>query len=71
MEPHSLINLLKDAEEHQGRKPTFRNGPRVVDLDVLFDDNRIYNLNQVVDRSLVVPHPRLQARGFVLLPLAE
>jgi 2-amino-4-hydroxy-6-hydroxymethyldihydropteridine diphosphokinase len=71
MEPQSLINLLKDAEDHQGRTPTFRNGPRVVDLDVLFDDNKIYNLNEVEDRSLVVPHPSLQAREFVLLPLAE
>lgn len=71
LEPQSLINLLKDAESHQGRTPTFRNGPRVVDLDILFDENKVYNLNQVLDRELTVPHPSIQTREFVLRPLAE
>ena len=71
LEPQALINLLKDAEDHQGRTPTIRNGPRVVDLDVIFDGNRVYNINDVPGRSLIIPHPRIQEREFVLRPLAE
>ncbi len=49
-----------------GRKETFQNGPRLIDMDILFYDDLILNT-----RLLVIPHPRLQERGFVLLPLMD
>ncbi|KAG8750511.1 trifunctional dihydropteroate synthetase [Serendipita sp. 396] len=71
MDPQNLINTIKDAESRQGRLPGIRNGPRVVDLDVLFDDSNAYNLNSVPGRSLTVPHPKIHEREFVLRPLAD
>lgn len=62
-----------------GRVPTIRNGPRVVDLDIIFYDNIVLDTRPQSGRStldnlkgeLVVPHPRLQEREFVLRPLDE
>jgi 2-amino-4-hydroxy-6-hydroxymethyldihydropteridine diphosphokinase len=64
--PHALLALLKQIEARLGRVPAERWGPRVIDIDLLlYDDVRI------ADRDLVVPHPRLAERAFVLVPLAE
>lgn len=71
MEPQALLDLLKDAEHWQGRRPTVRNGPRVVDLDILFDDNRVYESGKLPGRELKVPHSRIPEREFVLRPLAD
>ena len=49
-----------------GRKESFPNGPRLIDIDVLFYDDLALS-----KPSLVIPHPRLHERGFVLLPLME
>ena len=49
-----------------GRKRTITNGPRVIDLDLLAYDNKILN-----DVGLIIPHPRMYERAFVLKPLAE
>jgi 7,8-dihydro-6-hydroxymethylpterin-pyrophosphokinase len=49
-----------------GRVPNFQNGPRLIDIDILFFDNMI-----IETPPLVVPHPRLHERAFVLVPLAE
>jgi 2-amino-4-hydroxy-6-hydroxymethyldihydropteridine diphosphokinase len=66
LDPEPLLKHLKRLEVALGRKETFQNGPRLIDLDILFYDELILNT-----RSLVIPHPRLQERGFVLLPLMD
>lgn len=53
-------------EQNLGRKPSFRNGPRIIDIDIL-----LYNNTLVKMKDLVIPHPRLAERAFVLIPLAE
>ena len=66
LEPEPLLRHLKRLEAALGRVPNFQNGPRVIDIDILFFDNMIMNTP-----PLVVPHPRLHERAFVLVPLAE
>ncbi len=61
-----LLDILQKTEKKIGRKETFKWGPRVIDIDILFYDNVIINKD-----NLVVPHPHLHNRGFVLLPFAE
>lgn len=66
LEPEALIAHLKRLEMALGRVPSFQNGPRLIDMDILFFDDMI------VDTSpLVIPHPRLQERAFVLVPLND
>jgi 2-amino-4-hydroxy-6-hydroxymethyldihydropteridine diphosphokinase len=66
LEPEALIAHLKRLEMALGRVPSFQNGPRLIDMDILFYDDAI------VDTSpLVIPHPRLQERAFVLVPLND
>ncbi len=65
--PAELLLKLKELEKQLGRVPTFPNGPRVIDLDILFyDDQEIFD----TDVILFVPHPRLHQREFVLKPLS-
>ena len=64
--PQALLSYLKDIETQMGRQETFKNGPRIIDLDILFYGDRIINT-----KELVIPHPRIQERGFVLVPLNE
>ena len=66
LEPEPLLKHLKRLEVALGRKESFPNGPRLIDMDILFFDDRILSTP-----SLVIPHPRLHERGFVLLPLME
>lgn len=61
-----LLALVKSIEEQLGRTPTFRNGPRVIDIDILSYGNEVMD---TVELSL--PHPRVAERAFVLAPLAE
>jgi 2-amino-4-hydroxy-6-hydroxymethyldihydropteridine diphosphokinase len=65
-EPASLLEYLKQLEAQLGRTTTFRNGPRVIDLDILLYDQIIYD-----SPSLTLPHPRLSERAFVLVPLVD
>ena len=66
LEAHELLRKLKTIESQLGRTETFRWGPRTIDLDILFfDDAEIHN------EELQVPHPSIQERQFVLIPLAE
>ncbi len=64
--PADLLRKLKELETKLGRVPTFKDGPRVIDLDILFYDDQIIFDDQAM---LFVPHPRLQDREFVLKPL--
>lgn len=65
--PLDLLRYLKELEVEMGRQPTFRNGPRPIDIDILFYDDLEYNDGD----TLIIPHPRLHERGFVLAPLAD
>jgi 2-amino-4-hydroxy-6-hydroxymethyldihydropteridine diphosphokinase len=66
LSPRELLVALKAAEADLGRVPSFRWGPRAIDLDILaYDDVR------VAEPDLVVPHERLFERAFALAPLAE
>jgi 2-amino-4-hydroxy-6-hydroxymethyldihydropteridine diphosphokinase len=62
--PMELRDTVKGIEADLGREPSYRWGPRVIDIDILFYDDLITDTPQ-----LVIPHPRLQERGFVLVPL--
>jgi 2-amino-4-hydroxy-6-hydroxymethyldihydropteridine diphosphokinase len=64
--PQELLGYLKDLETRLGRKPSFRYGPRKIDLDILFYGDTILNT-----LGLTLPHPRLHERAFVLVPLAD
>jgi len=64
--PLDLLKYLKTLETELGRTPTFRYGPRLIDLDILFYDELILQKPE-----LTIPHPRLHERAFVLVPLAD
>lgn len=66
LEPLELLQALKLIESQMGRKETFRWGPRIIDLDILFFGNI-----EISTEELQIPHPLLQDRQFVLTPLAE
>lgn len=62
----ALLTQLQQLEQMAGRKRPYRNAPRTLDLDVL-----TYGEASVDSAALVIPHPRMTERAFVLLPLAE
>ena len=64
--PLDLLARLKGLESSLGRLASFRNGPRLIDLDILFYDDLTLDTP-----PLVIPHPRLHERAFVLVPLAD
>ncbi|XP_063934038.1 dihydropteroate synthase-like [Zophobas morio] len=66
--PMNLLSVLKSAETSLGRVENFRYGPRVIDMDILLYDDNIINQD---NEMLVVPHPRLHERTFVLKPLCD
>jgi 2-amino-4-hydroxy-6-hydroxymethyldihydropteridine diphosphokinase len=66
LEPHSLLQCLQSIENVQGRQRKIRWGARTLDLDLL-----LYNQQQICTDDLVVPHPEMQNRAFVLLPLYD
>ena len=66
LEPFDVLTCVKEIELTMGRQETFRFGPRLIDLDILFyDDLRLET------PILTIPHPRITERAFVLVPLAE
>jgi 2-amino-4-hydroxy-6-hydroxymethyldihydropteridine diphosphokinase len=63
---HDLLARCLRIETALGRVRTERWGPRTVDIDVLWYDGQVVN-----DADLILPHPRMATRAFVLVPLAE
>lgn len=61
-----LLTLLHEIEAAFGRKRTFRNAPRTLDLDLIDYDGM-----HIQSEHLVLPHPRARERAFVMVPLAE
>ena len=70
LSPHDLLARLHTIEaqhgRRRGRRSDEKNGPRTLDLDIL-----MFNGSQLDDRGLVIPHPRMHERAFVLVPLVE
>lgn len=66
-----LLLRMKEIEHEFGRIATIPNGPRVLDLDVLIFGALLYRGFAMRDRPMIVPHPRIAERRFVLEPLAE
>jgi 2-amino-4-hydroxy-6-hydroxymethyldihydropteridine diphosphokinase len=66
LDPYALLAALKTLEAEIGRVPTFRWGPRTIDLDILD-----YDGVRLDDPALTIPHARLKQRAFALVPLAQ
>ena len=66
LQPLELLDALQAIEDQQGRVRTLRWGPRTLDLDLL-----LYGQETINNSRLIVPHPRMKDRIFVLEPLAE
>lgn len=65
-DPFALLELTQGIEKGMGRKKLFVNGPRNIDLDIL-----LYEGEYVETEELVIPHPRIAQRMFVLRPLMD
>lgn len=66
LNPADLLKTLLEAEDSMGRKREIRWGPRVIDLDLL-----LYNDLILKEDDLIIPHPRMHERMFVLRPLSD
>jgi 2-amino-4-hydroxy-6-hydroxymethyldihydropteridine diphosphokinase len=66
LEPEKLLKHIKRLEVAMGRKASFRYGPRLIDIDILF-----YNDEILKTPALTIPHPHLHERGFVLMPMMD
>lgn len=66
-EPMDLLRAMQRIEQDLGRKRLVRMGPRTIDIDLLYLDDLVLHEND----DLVIPHPRLHERRFVLIPLLE
>jgi aminodeoxychorismate synthase component I/2-amino-4-hydroxy-6-hydroxymethyldihydropteridine diphosphokinase len=66
LSPEELLKFTQKAEEDIGRIKRFRNGPREIDIDILFYDDLVYKQKQ-----LQIPHPKMQEREFVLKPFMD
>ncbi|MFN3652913.1 MAG: 2-amino-4-hydroxy-6-hydroxymethyldihydropteridine diphosphokinase [Armatimonadota bacterium] len=66
LEPGALLRAVKEIERKVGRAPTYRWGPRLIDIDLL-----LYGARRVSTPELTVPHPHLLEREFVTGPLEQ
>lgn len=66
LSPKNLLNYCQKIEQNLGRKRDIRFGPRTIDLDIL-----LYNQESIKTERLIIPHPRMHKRAFVLIPLHE
>ena len=65
-DPNELLSALQLIEKKMGKTKTKVNGPRTIDIDILFFDDQVVN-----QKNLVIPHPRLHTRLFVLQPMMD
>jgi 2-amino-4-hydroxy-6-hydroxymethyldihydropteridine diphosphokinase len=63
---HETLKSILAIEEKMGRIRTIKNAPRIIDIDILF-----FNKEIILQPDLIVPHPEIQNRRFVLIPLNE
>tara|TARA_Y100000591_G_C21615078_1_gene584877 strand:+ start:231 stop:746 length:516 start_codon:yes stop_codon:yes gene_type:complete len=70
LSPEELFYIIKKIEKKLGRKKGPKNSPRVCDIDILDYDQSNITINLKNDK-LIIPHPRLHKRNFVLMPLFE
>lgn len=66
LKPEKLLEMVLGIENDLGRVRNRKNGPRIMDIDILLIDNQIINT-----LALTIPHPRMHLRRFNMLPLAE
>ena len=66
LSPFPLLKQILLIEKKMGRVRTVKNAARIIDIDILFFNNEIIN-----EKNLVIPHPEIQNRHFVLTPLVE
>lgn len=66
LDAHELLDRILRIETAMGRVRTIRDGPRIIDIDILLAGDR-----QIDDAALTVPHPRMHERAFALYPSAE
>lgn len=66
LSPMALLNVTQSTEQRLGRVPTFRWGPRCIDIDIL-----LYDDVEIRTPDLIIPHALLHERAFVLVPLHE
>jgi 2-amino-4-hydroxy-6-hydroxymethyldihydropteridine diphosphokinase len=66
LSPLALLAYLKEIEADMGRQKTVRYGPRIIDVDIVFYNDTVFNRP-----DLQIPHLRMTERGFVLRPLAD
>ncbi len=66
LDEYELLSVCQEVEQKLNRKRIIRWGPRTIDVDILFFNDKVSN-----DEKLLLPHPRIQDRAFVLIPLME
>jgi 2-amino-4-hydroxy-6-hydroxymethyldihydropteridine diphosphokinase len=66
LSPFALLDVTQKIEQTFGRKREIRWGPRTLDLDIL-----LYNHENIETEQLIIPHPRMAERAFVMIPLLE
>jgi 2-amino-4-hydroxy-6-hydroxymethyldihydropteridine diphosphokinase len=66
LDPKDLLTFIQSVEHTLGRVKTEKNGPRIIDIDILLYGNEI-----VQTKNLIIPHPLLQDRLFVLQPMMD
>ena len=64
--PLALLHRLQDIENSIGRRPSFRYGPRLIDIDILLYDDLILDFPE-----LQIPHPVMHERAFVMVPICD
>ncbi|MGH2582657.1 MAG: 2-amino-4-hydroxy-6-hydroxymethyldihydropteridine diphosphokinase [Anaerolineales bacterium] len=64
--PPELLRELKAVEKKLGRTPSFKYGPREIDIDIL-----LYGDSSISEADLTIPHPRIAERAFILVPMAD